>query len=229
MVDVLSQHRPIRALPTHVLKCVAGDWLGPNRCSLRSAPLFWTATMSLFTASPLLRSSLMPSRSVLGAVRCVPGSALLAQQAPRSLTTSPVARALPWAKHVETRPVSHEQDFKELNMTRNDRPVSPHFTIYQPQLTWYTSIINRVTGVGLSLGLYTFMSAYVVAPLLGYGDCITSAYVTQLVADMPQWLKLLIKAPLAASASFHTFNGLRHLSWDVGYGTSPLPLTQHLT
>lgn len=175
--------------------------------------------MSLFTASPLLRSSVAPSRGVMGAVRFVPGSVALAQQQPRSLTTSPVARGLPWAKRVETRPVSQEQDFKELNVVRNDRPISPHFTIYQPQLTWYTSIVNRVTGAGLSFGLYTFMTAYAVAPLLGYTECLSSAHLTQVVAELPQWAKLAVKVPLAASISFHSLNGLRHLSWDMGYGT----------
>jgi hypothetical protein len=38
-----------------------------------------------------------------------------------------------------------------LNTQRLARPSSPHFTIYQPQLTWIASIANRVTGAGLSL------------------------------------------------------------------------------
>ena len=44
---------------------------------------------------------------------------------------------------------SAEQDI--LNHQRLRRPSSPHFTIYQPQLTWIGSIVNRVTGVGLSV------------------------------------------------------------------------------
>ena len=38
-----------------------------------------------------------------------------------------------------------------LNKQRLKRPSSPHFTIYQPQLTWIASIANRVTGAGLSV------------------------------------------------------------------------------
>lgn len=38
-----------------------------------------------------------------------------------------------------------------LNKQRVVRPSSPHFTIYQPQLTWVASIFNRVAGVGLSV------------------------------------------------------------------------------
>jgi hypothetical protein len=45
-----------------------------------------------------------------------------------------------------------------LNKQRLLRPSSPHFTIYQPQLTWLGSIFNRVTGVALSTctSLYFF-------------------------------------------------------------------------
>ena len=32
------------------------------------------------------------------------------------------------------------------------RPLSPHLTHYQPQLTWYMSGLHRATGVGLGLG-----------------------------------------------------------------------------
>ena len=42
-----------------------------------------------------------------------------------------------------------------LNKQRLRRPSSPHFTIYQPQLTWISSIANRFTGVGLSVREYS--------------------------------------------------------------------------
>lgn len=48
--------------------------------------------------------------------------------------------------------VSFDQELKTLNEQRSVRPISPHLSIYQPQLTWYGSIANRITGVGLSVG-----------------------------------------------------------------------------
>lgn len=45
-----------------------------------------------------------------------------------------------------------------LNSQRLKRPSSPHFTIYQPQLTWLGSIANRVTGAGLSACASSFLS-----------------------------------------------------------------------
>lgn len=45
-----------------------------------------------------------------------------------------------------------DENLEMLNKQRSVRPNSPHFTIYQPQLTWLGSIANRITGVGLSAG-----------------------------------------------------------------------------
>ncbi|MDA0902176.1 MAG: succinate dehydrogenase, cytochrome b556 subunit, partial [Proteobacteria bacterium] len=38
-------------------------------------------------------------------------------------------------------------------MTKDNRPLSPHIQIYKPQITSFTSILHRVTGVTLYLGL----------------------------------------------------------------------------
>jgi succinate dehydrogenase (ubiquinone) cytochrome b560 subunit len=44
-----------------------------------------------------------------------------------------------------------------LNAQRLKRPSSPHFTIYQPQLTWLSSIANRATGGALSARMSPFL------------------------------------------------------------------------
>ncbi|PPR00610.1 hypothetical protein CVT24_005492 [Panaeolus cyanescens] len=97
-----------------------------------------------------------------------------------------------------------------LNKQRLNRPSSPHFTIYQPQLTWLGSIANRVTGAGLSALLYGFSIAYLVAP--GTFD---SAHVVEYIATLPESVKYAGKAILAAPFAFHSLNGLRHLGWDL--------------
>ncbi|KIM85077.1 hypothetical protein PILCRDRAFT_817913 [Piloderma croceum F 1598] len=98
-----------------------------------------------------------------------------------------------------------------LNEQRLNRPSSPHFTIYQPQLTWLGSIANRATGGGLSVLLYGFSLAYLVAP--GTFD---SAHVVEFVSGLPDAAKYAGKVILAAPFAFHSLNGLRHLSWDMG-------------
>lgn len=63
-------------------------------------------------------------------------------------------------------PASASQEI--LNSQRLLRPSSPHFTIYQPQLTWLGSIANRVTGSALSVCKNHFWSiTYRVGRLTG--------------------------------------------------------------
>ncbi|TIA89446.1 hypothetical protein E3P99_02077 [Wallemia hederae] len=115
---------------------------------------------------------------------------------------------------VHTEKLSETENLALLNHQRNLRPSSPHFTIYQPQLTWYGSIANRVTGVGLSAGMYAFAIGYVSLPLANAG--FDSAALIELAQSAPVWLKALIKAPVAAAFSYHSLNGIRHLLWDTG-------------
>jgi len=97
-----------------------------------------------------------------------------------------------------------------LNKQRIKRPSSPHFTVYQPQLTWIGSIGHRVTGVALSTLLYGFSIAYLVAP--GTFD---SQHIVEFVSGLPEGVKYAGKAILAAPFAFHSLNGIRHLSWDM--------------
>lgn len=53
---------------------------------------------------------------------------------------------------IPTHSMTPTESITHLNVQRAARPNSPHFTIYQPQITWLGSIANRVTGVGLSAG-----------------------------------------------------------------------------
>ncbi|KAF5359390.1 hypothetical protein D9756_002916 [Leucocoprinus leucothites] len=98
-----------------------------------------------------------------------------------------------------------------LNKQRLSRPSSPHFTIYQPQLTWYASIFHRITGTSLSILLYGFSLAYLVAP--GTFD---SAHIIEFVHGLPDAVKYAGKFVLALPFTFHSFNGVRHLLWDTG-------------
>ena len=76
------------------------------------------------------------------------------------------------------------------------------------------SIGHRVTGVGLSAGIYAFAIGYVTLPFVGAG--FDSQSLIELVQSAPVWFKTLVKAPVAAAFSFHSLNGIRHLLWDTG-------------
>ncbi|XP_034039629.1 succinate dehydrogenase cytochrome b560 subunit, mitochondrial [Thalassophryne amazonica] len=97
--------------------------------------------------------------------------------------------------------------------TRLNRPVSPHITIYKWSFPMAMSIAHRISGVGLSGAISTFALTSLVLPgsyphylnlihSLSLGPCIIS----------------LVKFGIALPLSYHTYNGVRHLCWDVGKG-----------
>ncbi|KAK2748990.1 hypothetical protein FQN57_007273 [Myotisia sp. PD_48] len=101
-----------------------------------------------------------------------------------------------------------------LAKQRLNRPVAPHITIYQPQLTWYLSAFNRITGCLVSGGLYIFASAYLVSPLLGWH--LESASLAAAFGALPLAAKFSLKLGVAFPFAFHCMNGIRHLVWDLG-------------
>ena len=148
-----------------------------------------------------------------------------------------VSKSDPSCSTVQTQSLKPDEASVILNTQRLARPSSPHFTIYQPQLTWIGSIANRITGAGLSLRapsllslsislpansvwhpvLYGFSLAYLLAP-----STFSSANVIEFVAGQPEWVRLAEKTILAAPFAFHSLNGLRHLAWDTGKCLSTL-------
>jgi succinate dehydrogenase (ubiquinone) cytochrome b560 subunit len=115
-----------------------------------------------------------------------------------------------------TESASHEQAQQIVNKQRLNRPVSPHLSIYQPQITWYASSLNRITGITLSGALYLFGFAYLAAPYTGWH--LETQSMVAAVAAWPVAVKLGIKSFFALPFFFHSYNGLRHLSWDLGLG-----------
>ncbi|KAL6239461.1 hypothetical protein BDW75DRAFT_236372 [Aspergillus navahoensis] len=105
---------------------------------------------------------------------------------------------------------------KILAEQRLRRPVSPHLTIYRPQITWYMSGLHRVTGIILSGPLYLFATAYLAAPLFGWH--LESASLAASFATLPLAAKFSLKTLAALPFTYHSFNGLRHLMWDTGRG-----------
>ena len=61
--------------------------------------------------------------------------------------------------------------------------------------------------------LYGFSISYLVFPYIGLP--FSSADIVALVAPLPETVKYAGKAILAAPFAFHSFNGLRHLGWDM--------------
>jgi len=92
-----------------------------------------------------------------------------------------------------------------------ERPLSPHLFIYRFQYTMALSILHRISGVVLSVGLIPL--AYWLTAVAAGPSAYDRAY--SLLSSWP--VKLLIGGCICAF-SYHLVSGLRHLSWDTGMG-----------
>ena len=96
-------------------------------------------------------------------------------------------------------------------MDTSNRPLSPHLQIYKPQLTSVLSISHRMTGFALSIII-------LLSPVIIY-FLTNSADTHQVVISLLQnsFIKLIFSLALFGLI-YHLCNGIRHLTWDAGYG-----------
>ena len=94
-------------------------------------------------------------------------------------------------------------------MSTDGRPLSPHLTIYRWPITMVLSILHRMTGVALSVGLVAFV---IWIEAVAY-DFIPYDPVLAFMQSLPGQILLL---GWCFSFFFHLANGVRHLIWDTG-------------
>ena len=96
------------------------------------------------------------------------------------------------------------------NNTTN-RPLSPHLTIYRPQLNSVLSILHRITGIVLIFGLMLITGWFFSMSLGEMSFKFYSLWINTLIG------KLIMFGSLCA-LWYHFFAGIRHLFWDFGIG-----------
>ncbi len=96
-------------------------------------------------------------------------------------------------------------------MPARGRPTSPHVWLYRWQIGNTLSILHRITGAALALGLIAL--SYWLVSLAAGPDSYAAAM--RLLAS-PIGLALLLGWTF--SFMFHLLNGVRHLFWDAGKG-----------
>ena len=101
-------------------------------------------------------------------------------------------------------------------MPARARPTSPHLGIYQWQIGNSLSILHRLTGVVLALGLLAL--CYWLVSLAGGEQSYAAA---AKVFASPLGILALVGWTFAFM--YHLLNGVRHLLWDAGYGFERMP------
>ena len=96
------------------------------------------------------------------------------------------------------------------DVNRGNRPLSPHITIYRPQMTSASSIMIRITGLAC-LGLALF----VVWWFLGAASSETGF--AGIDGFIRSWFGDLMLLGGTWALWFHVLGRLRHVIWDFGY------------
>ncbi|MGB5864978.1 MAG: succinate dehydrogenase, cytochrome b556 subunit [Sulfitobacter sp.] len=93
------------------------------------------------------------------------------------------------------------------DVNRGNRPLSPHLSIYRPQLTSMTSILTRITGnamlITALLVVWWFLAAASGAEYFEF----VNRLLTSWFGDLVMFFSVL-------GLWYHTLAGVRHLIWD---------------
>ena len=94
-------------------------------------------------------------------------------------------------------------------MNTSGRPLSPHLTIYRWPITMVLSIIHRITGVALSVGLVALVAwlGVIAYDFIPYDP---------VLAFMRSLSGQVVLFGFSFAFFFHLSNGIRHLIWDTG-------------
>ena len=96
-------------------------------------------------------------------------------------------------------------------MKKNNRPISPHLSIYKPQITSILSISHRMSGVFQSLGLLIIVFLLFSLFLGKNSHEFFMLFINSLIGKAFLYFYVL-------SLCYHLFNGIRHIIWDIGFG-----------
>ncbi len=97
------------------------------------------------------------------------------------------------------------------DVNRGNRPLSPHLSIYRPQLTSMTSILTRITGNALLISALLVVWWLLAASTSPEAFARADGVLTSFFGDLVMTLSLL-------GLWYHTLAGVRHLIWDNAIG-----------
>ncbi|MGR3722997.1 succinate dehydrogenase, cytochrome b556 subunit [Abyssibius alkaniclasticus] len=99
------------------------------------------------------------------------------------------------------------------DVNRGDRPLSPHLSVYRFQFTMLTSILHRITGMGLAVAaalvVWWFLALAIGEDYFELANAILTSTLGYIILIIALW-----------GLSYHLCNGIRHLMWDIGKGFS---------
>ncbi|MGC0371629.1 MAG: hypothetical protein DGJ47_000322 [Rickettsiaceae bacterium] len=98
----------------------------------------------------------------------------------------------------------------KIEETKNKRPLSPHLSIYKPQISSVLSIGHRMSGTGLFVMILALSWWFILWVFSGFNNCYFECFDN-----------LIVKSLLYITSYgyfYHFCTGIRHLVWDTGRG-----------
>ena len=99
----------------------------------------------------------------------------------------------------------------------NQRPTSPHLQIYSWNISSFTSILHRLTGVGLYFSILA-ISWYIVYYTYQINISESSESCDCPMQNILNYIFAIASGFVTFALYFHFCNGIRHLFWDIGKG-----------
>lgn len=132
---------------------------------------------------------------------------------------TPMAGTVAFRRNIITTVKSTGSQEEEILVAqRKNRPLSPHLSIYQKQLTNVMSALHRLSGVALAAGFYGVTCSFAAASILGVP--IDPSALVNFFAGLPTFVDYALKAVVGFPFVYHCINGVRHLIWDSSHMTS---------
>lgn len=93
---------------------------------------------------------------------------------------------------------------------QRERPLSPHLQVYKPQITSVSSILHRMAGIALMLGLFIVTWGLIA---LASGREAFELFMACATSTLGQ----IMLAGWSAAFFYHLCTGIRHFVLDAGY------------
>ncbi|MFV0333992.1 MAG: succinate dehydrogenase, cytochrome b556 subunit [Tropicimonas sp.] len=98
------------------------------------------------------------------------------------------------------------------DVNRGNRPLSPHLSVYRLHILMVSSILIRITGNGMTVGI-PLVLWWLLAAAAG-----PEAYAANMEWLTGWWLAYIVWFGLIWALWYHMLGGIRHIIWDEAVG-----------
>nr|YP_004062200.1 SdhC [Gracilariopsis andersonii]ADR03216.1 SdhC [Gracilariopsis andersonii]APC24901.1 succinate dehydrogenase subunit 3 [Gracilariopsis andersonii] len=99
-----------------------------------------------------------------------------------------------------------------------NRPLSPHLTIYKPQVSSLFSIWHRISGIFLTFLIVFYLISSQLFLHITYSKDVLNSLIIQLEYSFFLQFIYILNTSIFF---YHAINGVKHIIWDLGFFPTP--------